>query len=145
MMAASIATIATTQTISMRVKPSSPRTRSALPACDVRGSPGAALLSVGAVRDDVVGAVLARQAVDVGIAPWVGRDDVSFQIGPVPGHGIAGTLHQGRQALRTRRIAAGVEEVEVERAGKARDLDSCRLGLGVTEIVEHAGPDETHD
>src|SRR5262249_50853108 len=110
------ATIARTQTISMSVNPSSPRTRSAFPSCDIGRCTGPAFLSVGAIRDDVVGPVLARQAVDVGVAPWVGGDDVAFQIGAVPCRDIAGTLHQCGEALRTRRIAAGVEEVEVESA-----------------------------
>src|SRR5438067_1688748 len=100
MIAANIAMIATTQTISMNVKPSSRRTRSALPACDVGGIAGAALLSIRPVRDEIISPVLPRQSVDVRIAPRIGGNQVALQVGSIPGHGIARPLHQGGEALR---------------------------------------------
>src|SRR5262249_52099014 len=110
-MAAMIARMATTQTISSRVKPSSPRAPSAHPADDVACRAGSTFLAIRAIRDDVVGPVLPGRAVDVGVAPRIVGDDRAPQIRAVPRHDAARALHQGGEALRARRVAPVVEEV----------------------------------
>src|SRR6185295_6681744 len=139
-MAARIATIATTQTTSSKVNPSVPLP-SALPARDVLPGAGATFCSIRTIGKDVVCAVLPRRAIDIRVAPGIGRDGAAFQVGSVPGRDVAGAAHQGGQALRAVRIAAGVEKEQVERAGEAFDLDLGRLGLRLGQIVEHARAD----
>src|SRR3954463_9341526 len=139
-MAARIATIASTHTISSSVKPAS-----ALPARDVLSSARSSLCSVGAVRKNVVGPVLSRRAVHIRIAPWIGRYLAAFQVGPVPGIDAAGTLYQRGETLGSVRITAGVEEEEVERAREALDLDTGRLDLRLGQVVEPARADDAHD
>src|ERR1700693_740507 len=84
-MAARIATIASTQTISISVKP-----RCALrPLLIVRGRnvrchPGAPLLSVRPVGDDVVDAMLPGRAIDIGHAPRIVGDAAAFEVRSVP-------------------------------------------------------------
>src|SRR4051794_35809980 len=123
-MAARIATIASTQTSSSSVKPAS-----ALPVRDVLPRTRSSFCPVGTVRKNVVGPVLARCAVDVRVAPRIGWHQAAFQIRPIPGVDAAGPLHQRGETFRAVRIAAGVEEKQVERAGEALDLDLRRLRL----------------
>src|SRR4051812_23644318 len=139
-MAARIATIASTHTISSSVKPAS-----ALPARNVLSSARSSLCPVGAVRKNVVGPVLSRRAVHIRIAPRIGRHLAAFQIWPVPRIDAAGALHQRAETLGAVRITAGVEEEEVERAREAFDLDARRLDLRLGEVVEHARTDDAHD
>src|SRR5262245_11456135 len=80
--------IARTQTISSRTTPHSAEPRldaSARPALNVRRRAGATLLAVRAVRDDVIGAVLAWRSVDVSVPPGIIGNEARAQIRPVPG------------------------------------------------------------
>src|SRR5215475_7587228 len=101
--------IASTQTISSKVKPCS--------ACsfifggqvferNVGGDAAAALLAVGSVGDDVIGTVLARRAIDISVVPGIAGDVAALQIGAVPGGDARRLLHQRGQTFRTRGIAA---------------------------------------
>src|SRR4051812_365139 len=139
-MAARIATIASTHTISSSVKPAS-----ALPTRDVLSSARSSLCSVGAVRKNVVGPVLSRRAVHIRIAPWIGRHLAALQVGPVPRIDAAGTLYQRGETFGAVRIAAGVKEEEVKRAREAFDLDARRLDLRLGEVVEDARANDAHD
>src|SRR3954471_7827785 len=139
-MAARIATIASTHTISSSVKPAS-----ALPARDVLSSARSSLCPVGAVRKNVVSPVLSRRAVHIRVAPRIGRYIAAFQIGPVPRIDAARPLHQRGETLGAVRITAGVEEEEVERARETLDLDACGLDLRLGEIIEHARAKDAHD
>src|SRR5436190_247866 len=139
-MAARIATIASTQTSSSSVNPSS-----ALPARNVLPSARSSFCPVRTVRHDIVGPVLPRRAIDVRVAPRIGRHLAALQVRPVPGIDGPGALHQRREAFRAVRIAAGVEEKQIKRARKALDLDSRCLGLRFGQIVQNAWADDAHD
>src|SRR4029077_8551436 len=140
--AARIDTIAITQTSSSSVKPSIPLT---LPAGDVLRSACSTFCSIGSIREDVVGPVLPGRAVDVRVAPRVGRHLASFQVRAIPGVDGAGTAHQRGEAFGRVRIAPGVEKKQVERARKALDLDLGGLGFRLGQVVEHAWADDAHD
>src|SRR5580700_10583359 len=109
-MAASIATTAMTATISRSVNPASLLTRS-LGACgrDIGGCPGSALLSIGAVGEDLIGAALAGRSIDVGLAPRVVRDAAAFQIRTIPCRQARGGLDECRKSLRRGRVSPGIE------------------------------------
>src|SRR5438105_15891172 len=108
--------MASTHTISIRVKPASPLASSARPAGDVGRGTGPAFLPVSRIGDDVIAPVLSRRAIDVRVAPGIERNQPTFEIWPVPGGRAARALHQRGQALGRVRITADVEEIEVERA-----------------------------
>src|SRR6266571_107651 len=144
-MAASIAIMARTQMTSISVNPPCLPAKSARPTGNVACGPRSAFLAVRAVGDDVIGTTLSGRSIDIGVPPGVGGDDAAFQIGAVPARNAAGTLHQRAKALRARRIASGIEEEKIERAGEAFDLDFGCLGLRFGQIVEHARANQTHD
>src|SRR6185295_13867855 len=143
--AARMAMIATTQTISSKVKPASPGRASARPTGDVRRGSSATFLSVRAIGEKIIGAVLSRRAVDIGSAPGIGRNNGAFQVRSVPGRDGAGTLHQRREALGGVRVSPGVEEEQIERAAEALDLDFRRFGFRFGQVVEHTRTDQPHD
>src|SRR5262249_10946547 len=143
--AASSAMMATTQTISSRVKPACAAKRSARPADDVGRRTGSTFLPIGSVADDVISAVLAGRPVDVGLTPGIVGDEAALEIRSVPGLRPAGTLRQRGEPFRTRRIPSGVEIIEIERAAEALDLNLRRLHLGFAQIIDHARADQRHD
>src|SRR5437879_3304097 len=98
-MAASRPMIASTATISSRTTPRSELIRSARPALNVRRRAGAALLAVRAVRNDVIGAVLAWRSVDVRMPPWIVGNEAGAQIRSVPAVDAAGALGQGSETF----------------------------------------------
>src|SRR5262249_53184035 len=136
---------ASTQTISSRTTPSSAVKKSARPALNVRRRAGAALLAVRAVRDDVIGSMLAGRSVDVGAPPRIVGNGAGPQVRAVPGIDPAGPLGQRAEAFAGRRIAAGIEIEQIERAREALDLDARGLDLRLGEIIEHARADQRHD
>src|SRR5712675_2029617 len=128
--AASIAMIAMTQTISTRVNPASAfRPLVIARRRDIGRRPGPAFLPVGAVGDDFIGAALRRRTVDIGLAPGIVRQAAALEIRPVPSRQAAGGLHQRDQPVGGGGIASGIEEKQIERARKALDLDPRRLDL----------------
>src|SRR4051812_39835029 len=138
--AARIATIASTQTISSSVKPSS-----ALPARNVQPRARSSFCPVGTIRENVVGPMLPWRAVDVRVAPGVRWHLSALEVRPVPGIDVAGALHQCGQTFGAVRISAGIEEEQVKRASEAFDLDARRLGLGFGQIIQDARADDAHD
>src|SRR5258707_772412 len=136
-MAAMIARIATMQTTSIKVKPASASLSvSADPARDIGRRACSTFLPIRTVGDHVVVAVLAGRAIEVRLAPGIGGHHTALQVWPVPSPAGAAFLHQRGQALRGRRIAAVVEKIQIERAGKALDLDLRGLGFRFAEVVE---------
>src|ERR1700731_3440982 len=122
MMAASMPMMASTQRISISAKPASPPPRSARAAGNVSRCSTAAFLTVGAQGNDLIRRTLARRAIDVAVAPGIVGHDAATQIRPVPaGRVIA--AGQCREALIARGVAAEIEIIEIERAGKTLDLD----------------------
>src|ERR1700733_7100664 len=97
-MAASSATMARTQTTSINVNPAE-APASACPAVDIGCGSRATFLPVGSIGNDIVRAVLAGRAIEIDIAPRIGRNKTALQIGPVPGRYGARPLHQRRQAF----------------------------------------------
>src|SRR5262245_52795831 len=118
-----MAMMATTQTTSRRLKPSSVPTPSPGPAGDIRRRSCATFLSVRSARNDVIGTVLTWGAIGIRLAPWIVGDAATFQIGTVPRGEAAAALHQHTQTLRAQRISPGVKVEEVKCARKALDLD----------------------
>src|SRR5262245_44343290 len=96
---------------------------------DIGGSAAAALPAIRAERHDVVGTALAGSAIDIGMVPWIGGDSAAPQVRPVPGVDPWRAANQRRKPLRRRRITAGVEIEQIQRAGEALQLDLCRLDL----------------
>src|SRR5882672_3146870 len=146
--AASSAMMASTHTISSKVKPRSAASlifRGHAFERNVGRNPAAAFLAVGAVGHDVVGTVFAGRAVDVSVAPRIGRHAAALQIRSVPGRDAGRALYERRQSLGSRRKPAGVEIEQVERARETLQLDPGRLDLGFAEIVEHTRTDQAHD
>src|SRR5215216_5732011 len=135
-MAERIARMATMHTISRSVKPSSAIAASSRPAGDISCRSGSTFLTIRAIRHDVVGPMLPRRAIDVSVAPWVVGNDCAFQVRTIPRHRAARTLHQRRETLRAGRVASIVEEVQIERAREALDLNLGGLGLGFGQVVE---------
>src|SRR5262249_22937009 len=115
------------------------------PTDDIGCRSGSTFLAIRTIGHDIVGAVLPRRAVLIGIAPGVVGHDRALQVRSVPRHRAARTLHQRGQAFGARRVAAVVEEIEIERAGEALDLNLGGLGLRLGEVVEDPRPDQTHD
>src|SRR4051794_22242415 len=140
MIAASRPMMASTHSISISAKPAAPLSRgrramaSARTAGDVAGRSTAAFLSVGAERDDVVRRALAGRAIDIAMAPRVVRDHAAAQVRAVPALRVGRPRQRGK-TLGGGRIASKVEIVEVQRAGKALDLDPGRLRLRLAEIA----------
>src|SRR5579871_6312698 len=129
-MAASSPMIASTQTISSRTSPLSAVNASVRPALNVRRRAGAALLTIRAIRDDVIRSMLARRPVDVRMPPRIVRDRASAQVRPIPAVDAARAGRQRDKAFTGGRIASGIEIEEVERAREAFDLDARGLDLG---------------
>src|SRR5450631_1289599 len=124
-------TIASTHTISSRVKP---RCAWLFIFCgghvldrNIRGDTAAALLAIGAIGHDVVRAAVSRRAIDVSVVPGIVGDVAALEIRTVPGGDTRRALDQGGQALRAGRKAAGIEEEQIERAAKTLQLDLRRL------------------
>src|SRR5687768_3821492 len=112
---------------------------------DVARIVGAPLPAVGAQRDDLIGRLVARDTIFVGVPPGVQRQRILLQVRPVPVLDAGFTGDQHVEALRLRRVAAGVEVEQIERRGERIDLQLGRLRPGVGEVAEHARPDEAHD
>src|SRR5438270_3918458 len=135
MIAASSPMMASTHRISISAKPAAPLSRGrramvlARAASDVAGRSTAAFLSVGAERDDFVGRALARRTIDIAVTPRVVRHHAAAQIGAIPALRVGRPRQRGK-ALGGARIPPEVEIVEIQRAGKALDLDLGSLGLG---------------
>src|SRR5262249_18701590 len=68
-----------------------------------------------------------------------------LQIRPVPYRGVCRSLHQSCKSFACSRIAADIQIEQIKRAAEAFDLQLCRLDLGLSEIIEHARTDQTHD
>src|SRR6185369_6158822 len=83
------------------------------PVNDVCGFPFSALLGVGAEGHQIIIAVLARETVDVRVAPGVERN-VLPQIWTVPVLEVARTRPKSLQALLCRRIVADIQLVCIE-------------------------------
>src|SRR5882724_5127784 len=114
--AASSAMMASTHTISSKVKPRSAASlifRGRAFERNVGRDPAAAFLAVGAVGHDVVGAVFAGRTIDVDVAPGIVGNVAALQIRPVPGGYARRALHQRRQSFGSRRKPAGVEIEQV--------------------------------
>src|SRR4051794_1459570 len=151
MIPASMPMMASTQRISISAKPASlptkpapPRAFSARAAGDISRCSTAALLTVGAEGNDVVGRPLAGRAIDVAVAPGIVGHHAAAQIWAVPARRIV-AARQRRQPFTAVRIAPEIEIIEIERAGKTLDLDLGGLRLGLAEIVEDARSDQRHD
>src|SRR5579871_329976 len=142
------AMIASTQTISSKVKPCFGESlifRGQMFERDVGRYPTAAFLAIRSVGDDVIGAVVARGAVDVGMIPGIVGNIAALEIRSIPGSHTRCRTDQGRQSFRGRGKAPGVEIIKVERTLEALQLDPGGLDLGFAEIVEHAWTDQAHD
>src|SRR5215470_15872475 len=156
---ATSATIIITATISSRVKPAhvseagrrvpiawEKETRSLLDAGNVGCIARAALAAVGAIGDDLIRReVLDRRAVLVGIAPRVGRHATALHVGAIPDRYAGRTLGERVEPLRRGRVAASVEEEQVERRAEAFDLQLRGLGARVGQVAEHARSGEADD
>src|SRR5258708_28092232 len=136
MIAASMPMMASTQMISISAKPASPRPVSAGAGGNIGCRSTAALLTVGAKRDDFVGRVLARRAIDVAVAPGIVGHYAAAQIRSIPARCIVAARKRG-QPFTAVGIAPEVEIIEIERAGEAFDLDLRCLYLGFAEIIQH--------
>src|ERR1044072_1106491 len=93
-MAARIATMATTATTSISVKPSV-APPSALPVRDVLCRACSTFRSIRAIGKEIVGpAFLSGRTIDVSVAPRIGRNLAALQIRAIPGRDVAGPAHQ---------------------------------------------------
>src|SRR5712672_2570628 len=135
--------MATTHTTSSNVKPCSDPL--SCDASDVCCCTGPALLPIGAVGKDVIASALAGYTVDIRSAPRITGNDISLQIGTTPAGRGSGALQKRLQAFRARRISPGIEEIEVERARQALELDSRGLDLGFRKKIEDPRPHHGHD
>src|SRR5277367_7146690 len=99
---ASSAMIARTHTISISVKPASSRFMARLlrGALDLGGGARSAGLPGRAIGRDFIGCMIRRRSVDVGAPPGIGGHRGGLDVRTVPGCGVAGSLHEGRQPLR---------------------------------------------
>src|ERR1700694_853934 len=127
MMAASIPMMASTHRISISAKPRSP-VRSARAAGNVGCGSTAAFLTVRPKRDDFGGRALARRTIDVAVSPGIVGHHAAPQIRPVPARRVV-AARQRDKAFVGVGIAPKIEVIEIERAGKALDLDFSGLGL----------------
>src|SRR6202162_1513989 len=146
--AASSAIMASTHTISSRVKPRSATSlifRGVVFERNVGGNPAAAFLTVGSVGHDVIRATLSGRTIHVAVVPRIVGNVAALQIGSVPGGNARRLADQSRQSFCRGGKPAGVEIEQVERARKALQLNLGRLDLGFAEIVENARTDQTHD
>src|SRR5262245_42934500 len=147
--AASNAMMASTHTISSRVKPRCV-TSFISGGCrlfegNVGGIAAATLLAIGAIGDDVIRAMLAGRPIDVGVIPGIFRNIAALQVRPIPRGNAGRPLYQRGKSLRARRKSSGIEIKQVERAGEALQLDARGLDLGFAEIIEHTRADQAHD
>jgi hypothetical protein len=100
-------------------------------------------LAVGSEAHDVVFAMLAWRGVLVVPPPRILRNLALGQVRAVPSRRVRRFLHQCLQAFRSRRQALVVEAVEIQRIGKAGDLELGCLGLRAAEVAEHPRRDES--
>src|SRR5208283_1173332 len=97
--AASMPTIARTQTISISVKPASSSIGRLLRRALDHGRSRSGRVPRRAARRDLIGRVVAGNLVKVGMAPRVERHGAGSQIRAVPGVGRGRTLNQRGQAF----------------------------------------------
>src|SRR5688572_2771830 len=97
-----------------------------------------ARLAVGPQTEEIVLAMLTRRDVLIILAPGILRDLVLGQVRSIPPRRIGRFCHQCLQSLRGRRKALIVETIEIQRVGKAGDLELCGLGLRAAEVTQHA-------
>src|SRR5262249_23992958 len=141
--AAMSAMISMTAANSTSVKPAR---RSAFDIGDVGGGASPALAPVGAEGDDVVGRVVVNSClILVGMPPGVERHATAFHIRTVPEVCTGRPLDQGIEALGRARVAAGIEEEEVECRTEVLDLQSGGLDPRAAEIGENAWSNEAKD
>src|SRR6476469_791682 len=131
--AASNAMMASTHTISSKVKPrcvvSFILGGRRLFEGNVRRGPAATLLTIGPIGDNVIGLVFAGRPIDVWVAPGIARHVAAFQIRAIPrGHSGRAPDKRGKP-LRRGREPAGVEIKQIERARETLQLNTCGLDL----------------
>src|SRR5271170_357560 len=145
-MAASIAMIATTHTVSSSVNPSCAPTGLVIGrGRNIGRHPGSTFDAVGTVRNDFIRTVLSGRAVQISLAPRIVRHAAALEVRSVPGGESAGRLDERGKPLRARRISPGIEIEQLERAREALDLDLRGLDLRLAQVIEHARADERHD
>src|SRR5262245_56132918 len=89
----------------------------------------AARHAVGAVGNDIVGAMVAGTLVDVRLAPGI-RWSLFFEVGSVPSIDSAGLLIERGKSFLRRRIAADIETKRVESGTQQLDLRFGGLSRG---------------
>src|SRR5262245_35991121 len=135
--AASIATIATTQTTSKSVNPASAPARRSVPRRgDIGGRAATSLLPVRAERSDFISTTFSWQLVDIAIAPRIIWHSATFEIGPVPCPQTSDRTDQRIEAFGARRISPSVQIEQVEGAREALDLDLGGFHPRVAQVVE---------
>src|SRR6266581_6761774 len=144
MIAASMPMMASTHSISISAKPRSPRPFSARAAGNVGCCSTAAFLTVGAKGNDFVGRALARRTIDVAVAPRIVGHHTAPQIGPVPARRVVAARERG-EAFVGVGVASEAEIIQIERAGKALDLDFAGFLLRLAQIVQYPRSDQRHD
>src|SRR6516164_7411069 len=97
-----------------------------------------AFLTIGAVREDLVGRALDRRSIDIGVSPRIVGNNAALQVWTVPLLSIARPLHERNKAVAGPRIAAHIEIKKIEGARKTLDLDFRRINFGFPQIVQHA-------
>src|SRR5687767_3691326 len=109
--------IATTTSSSRRVNPAL-AARAArlldLPVTDVGIDTFTAFLAIGAIREHVEVAVLARRRVVVGLVPWIARKALQH-LPPIRRVRFAGIRDERLQTLRSAGVAEVVEAIEIQR------------------------------
>src|ERR1700688_353591 len=78
------------------------------------------------------------------MSPGLVGDNTAPQRRPVPARRIVAAGQRG-EAFIAGGITAEIEVVEIERTGKAFDLDFRGLRLGLAEIAEHPRSHQRHD
>ena len=147
---ASKPTMATTTSSSRRVKPALAARAPPLlelPVTDVRIDTFTAFLAIGAIREDVEVAVLARRRVVIGLIPRIARNALQ-NLPPIRRDRLAGIRDECLQTLRRAGVTEVVEAIQIQRVF---DLPNVLLRaadgrpVDVADELRHDGGSEQPD
>src|SRR5512135_568407 len=130
-----------------RTSSKSEKPRLSLPTGDITVNVLAAGYPVGAIRNDIVGTMVAGTLVNIRFAPWVGRH-ILLQIRTIPAIDAGGFLVERLKTLLRRRIASDVKPEGIERRAETFDLRFGRLGRGLLalpDVLRQHQSREQHD
>src|SRR5262249_14831953 len=107
-----------------------------LPTRDIPVAALAALAIVGAVRQEIVVAMIARPLVTIDPLPGVKEHIPAFDIGPIPAVNLGWCLYKRVKPLLLGRIATDIQLEQIERSSETLNLSARGVLLGPIQIFQ---------